>query len=254
MACVNRWLINGFYASNRGDRIMVEISASILGANHIHIARDVKLAEQEGIVQFHIDVTDGHYTSNLIFGDQLVADLRKETDAVLDVHLATYNLPVLTDNYIKAGADIITFQYESCEHPLRLIKQIKDTGIKVCICFTPSTEFEAVKFFIDEVDMVNLLAVEPGIGGQTFYSKVMGKIKRVAKYKEEHKLVTKIAVDGGINTRNVSQVIDAGADILIMGSSVFAGDIEENIKKLNRIINKDINLSKMEDVLCEHVL
>lgn len=216
---------------------MAEFSASILAANHAYIARDVGIVEENGISQFHIDVTDGHYTENIIFGDKLVADLRKETNAILDVHLATYNLSVLTDIYIKAGADIITFQYETCEHPLRLIKQIKDSGKKACISFTPSTTFETIKFFISEVDMINILSVEPGVGGQIFNIKVLDKINKVTNYKKQYGYETKIAIDGGINDKNLQTMLDLGADVLIIGSAIFSGNISDNIKNLNKIIN-----------------
>ncbi|MFZ7130865.1 MAG: ribulose-phosphate 3-epimerase [Eubacteriales bacterium] len=214
---------------------MTIFSASLLAANHANIARDVKIAEKNGIEWFHIDVADGLYTHNIIFGDQLVRDLRKETKGVLDVHLATYNLSSLAEQYIDAGADIITFQNETCKHPLRLIRQIRSHGKKASICFAPSTAFTNMDFFIDEVDMINFLTVEPGVGGQTLNKKIIPNIKRAAEIKIKNNLKTLISVDGGINNGNMVELIDAGADILVMGSSIFYGDITTNINRLSKL-------------------
>lgn len=217
---------------------MTKISASILAANHTFIGRDVEAAEKEGINTFHIDVSDGHYTEKLIFGDQLVSDLRKISSSYLDVHLATYNLPIILGEFIDTGADQITIQYEASEIPLRIISNIKDKGIKAALAFMPTTRYEEMEYYIDEVDVINIMAVFPGIGGQAFSKKVLKKIETAANTVQKHNLSTKISVDGGINIRNAYEIKEAGADILIIGSGIFEGSIADNIKlfksKLNR--------------------
>jgi ribulose-phosphate 3-epimerase len=209
-----------------------ELCGSILAANHAHLGRDLKTAESEGIRRFHIDVADGHYTQEIIFGVQLVRDLRKETKAVLDVHLAVYNLPAILDSFLDSGADCITIQYETCEIPLRQITKLKSRGIAACLSFIPATGFDRMEYFMDEVDVVNILAVEPGIGGQQFIPKVLQKIETVAAWRDKHGLDTRIAVDGGLTRENCRQATAAGADILILGSGVFSGSISENIAAL----------------------
>lgn len=211
---------------------MIELCGSILAANHAYIARDLKAAEKQGISRFHIDITDGHYTSHLIFGDQLVRDLRKETSSVLDVHLAVFNLPSIMDTFLDAGADAVTIQYESCDLPLRQILKLKERGLQTCLSFIPSTGFDVIEFFMDEADVINLLAVDPGIGGQPFHPKVFKKIEKASSYRENHGLCTRIAVDGGLNLENCARAADAGADILVFGSGIFCGDIELNIRNL----------------------
>ncbi|MDR2738626.1 MAG: ribulose-phosphate 3-epimerase [Treponema sp.] len=211
---------------------MKELCGSVLAANHANLARDVKKAENEGISRFHIDVTDGHYTPEITFGVQLVRDLRRETDAVLDVHLAVFNLPVILDSFLDSGADSITLQYEACDLPQRLLTTLKKRGVNACLSFIPATGFERIEYFIDEADTVNLLGVDPGIGGQQFISKILNKVEKTAAWRDNHGLKTRIAVDGGLNRDNCRRAAEAGADILIFGSGIFRGNISENINAL----------------------
>lgn len=214
---------------------MIELCGSLLAANHANLCRDLKLAESQGIRRFHIDVCDGHYTPHFAFGDQAVRDIRPETGALLEVHLAVLNMPAITEPFLDSGADIITVQYESCELPSRLMKRIKLAGISPGICFIPATPFSVMEFFLDEAEFVNILGVDPGIGGQEFNPKTLKKIGQTADYISRNNLNTKISVDGGVNTSTMSSIIDAGADILTFGSAVFSGDIKENIEQIRRI-------------------
>ncbi|MDR0403003.1 MAG: ribulose-phosphate 3-epimerase [Treponema sp.] len=211
---------------------MKELCGSVLAANHAHIARDLKAAEREGINRFHIDVTDGHYTREITFGVQLVRDLRKETDKPLDVHLAVYNLPAILDSFLDAGADCVTLQYETCELPQRQMAKLRARGIGVCLSFIPATGFDRMAYFMDEADIISILGVEPGIGGQTFLPKVFGKIEQAAAFRANRGLSTLIAVDGGLTRENCRRVAGAGADILILGSGIFSGNIAENVAAL----------------------
>jgi len=215
---------------------MKELCASILAANHAHLARDLKEAEKHGISRFHIDVTDGHYTPNLIFGDQLVRDLRRETASYLDVHIAAFDQPELTEAFLDSGADGITIQYETCTLPQRLLARIRQQGLHTALSFIPATGFDRIEYFMDETDVISILAVDPGIGGQTFNPKVVKKIELAAAYRENHRLATRIAVDGGVNRKNIRALVDAGADILILGSGIFRGNVGENVQNLTEII------------------
>jgi len=173
----------------------------------------------------------------LIFGNKVVEDLKKESDAILDVHLATYNLMSLAEQYIKSGADILTFQYETCKHPLRLIKLIRQLGSKPAICFTPSTAFEDIEFFIEEVEIINLLAVEPGVGGQEFHPRIYSKIKKIDEERKKRNKDLLISVDGGVKKSNIKKLIELGVDILVIGSGVFEGDIEKNLSELRKVMS-----------------
>jgi ribulose-phosphate 3-epimerase len=215
-----------------------ELCGSLLAANHAHIARDLKSAEAAGIGRFHIDVTDGHYTPEITFGVQLVRDLRKETDGILDVHLAVFNLPEILGSFLDSGADCVTIQYETCDLPRRQITRLKDRGIAACVSFIPATGFDRIEYYMDEADIINILAVDPGIGGQVFLPKVLKKIEQIAAFRDKHGLTTRIAVDGGLTRDNCRLAADAGADILILGSGIFSGQtpdaIAENIQALRR--------------------
>ncbi len=215
---------------------MPEICGSILAANHAHLARDLHIAEKSGISRFHIDVCDGHYTENIIFGDQLVTDLRKETASVLDVHLAVYNMPVILESFMESGADCLTIQCESSELPGRLLRRIRNSGKTAGLCFIPATGFDDMEYYIDEADVINILGVDPGIGGQPFIAKVLSKIEKTANYISRKGLHTKVSVDGGVNLNTIPAIMNAGADILIIGSGIFRGNIENNTKKIKGVV------------------
>ncbi|MDR2551650.1 MAG: ribulose-phosphate 3-epimerase [Treponema sp.] len=218
---------------------MKELCASLLAANHAHLGRDLKAAEREGINRFHIDVTDGHYTEDLTFGVQLIRDLRGETRAVLDAHLAVFNMPAILDTFLAAGADQITLQYESCDLPQRLLGAIGKAGQVRALSFIPATGFDRIEYFLDEADIINILGVDPGIGGQDFIPKVLNKIEQCAAAIARRGLATRIAVDGGLNRENCRSAADAGADILILGSGIFAGpSIGENIRLLKQALTQ----------------
>jgi len=213
---------------------MIELCGSLLAANHAHLGRDLKSAGIHGISRFHIDVCDGHYTPHIAFSDQLVRNLRAETDSVLEVHLAVHNMPAITETFLDAGADILTIQYECCELPSRLMKAVRAADLSPGICFIPATGFEVMEFFLDEAEYVNILGVDPGIGGQPFDSKILTKIEKTADYISRHNLNARISVDGGVNLETMNRITNAGADILTFGSAVFSGDIKTNIERINK--------------------
>lgn len=210
-----------------------ELCASILAANHAHLARDLKAAETAGVKRFHIDITDGHYTSDLCFGVQLVKDLRAETNSVLDIHLAVHTMPAILETFLETGANQITLQYECCELPQRLLKTIKKHCMASALSFIPATGFDRVEYFLDEVEIIHILGVDPGIGGQAFIPKVLGKIEKTAAEIARRGLKTRVAVDGGLTKENCRTIASAGADILVLGSGIFAGpSIAANVDAL----------------------
>ena len=218
-----------------------ELCASILAANHAYIGRDVLEAEAAGIGRFHIDITDGHYTEELTFGLHLVKDLRRETKAILDIHFAVFNMSAILNTFLESGADQITIQYESCELPQRLLAAIQKHRITTAISFIPATGFDHIEYFLDEVDIISILGVDPGIGGQSFIPKVLEKIEKTAAAISQRGLKTRIAVDGGLTVNNCRSIADAGADILVMGSSIFAGSsIADNIQSLNAVLENTL--------------
>ncbi|MCK5737207.1 MAG: ribulose-phosphate 3-epimerase [Spirochaetaceae bacterium] len=217
---------------------MIELCGSILAANHAHLLRDIRQAEDAGISRFHIDVCDGHYTRKIIFGDQLVRDLRIETRSELEIHIAVYNIENILKEFLDTGADIITVQYEVCEHPSMILKKIKSSGIKSGMTFIPATAFQDMEFILEDLNYINILGVEPGIGGQNFNPEVLGKIEETANLISRKGLDTKISVDGGVNLETLQSIQNAGADILIVGTAVFKGDLRANIMKIKGLLDE----------------
>jgi len=221
---------------------MIELCGSVLAAGHASILQDVRLAEAGGISRFHIDVCDGHYTRKIIFGDQLVRDLRGETTSLLEVHIAVYNTENILREFLDTGADVISIQFESSRQPAEALSVIRNAGILPGMTFAPVTAFGEMRPFLDNLDFVldfvNILGVEPGIGGQDFNSGVLGKIEETADYISRKGLKTKISVDGGVNMGTLLSIKDAGADILTIGTAVFSGDIRENIVRIRGMLDE----------------
>lgn len=208
------------------------ISASILASNHAYLARDVIELEQSGADWIHVDIMDGHYVNNLTFGPKTVEDLRKVTSLPIDVHLEMYRPEQIIDSFIRAGADMITIQFESCAHPLRTIEQVKAGGLQVSMAFAPTTSFDHIRYLIHDVDQVNIMTVEPGFGGQPFRKEVLSKIRLTRELIERENLSVIIAVDGGINAQNIPDVLQHGGQNLVIGSMLFSnGTIKENVEK-----------------------
>jgi ribulose-phosphate 3-epimerase len=216
---------------------MIELCASVLAANHAYIARDLLEAERCGIRTFHFDVSDGHYAKYLLFGSQLITDVRSLSNAYFDVHLAVFNMSSILETFLPTGADRINLQYESADAPLeRLIDRVHEYGRDVCLTFTPETPYREIEPYFDKVEAVNLLAVNPGIGGQQFNTRVLDKVSSSASYISSHHLNTQLSVDGGVNKETIRSVMTAGADMAIVGSGIFCGSIEQNITELLEII------------------
>lgn len=214
---------------------MREISASILSANHANLAKDIELAQRHGCDSIHVDVADGHYTKELLFGVQLVRDLSHVTDLPLGIHIAALDQEKIIQPFLKTHAESITFQFEPALHPERLIREIRDSGKKVGIAITPATRYEEIEYYLDEIDIINVLCVEPGEGGQRYNEKVSEKIKRIRDYLDRNQLSTRLAVDGGVNHQTIQVLRDLGAEVFIMGSAIFSGaSIGENLENIKK--------------------
>ena len=216
---------------------MKRLSPSILSADFSRLADEVKRLESFGIKEIHLDVMDGHFVPNITIGPPVIASLRKETEMFFDTHLMITNPAKYFESFLKAGADGITCHVE-VEECLECIRMAKKEGIRAGISLNPETPVDAVLPYLDKVDMVLVMSVHPGFGGQKFMPEVLPKVKKIRKFIDEEGIDTIIQIDGGINVETAPLALDAGVDILVSGSGVFRGNVEENIKNLNDIIKK----------------
>lgn len=209
------------------------ISASILGCRHSAIGECVKRADAAGAKCIHIDVMDGDYVNNLTFGPQLVNELREITQLPLAVHLETNRPDRIFRLFANTAADAITVQFDACVNPIHLIKEIHAAGKMAGIAIGPAYSVESVRYILNHLDYINIMSVEPGYGGQRFEPSVYAKLRDMHQLIEDEGYNTKICVDGGVNHENAPLLLEAGAQILICGSSVFqGGKVEENMKRL----------------------
>ena len=213
----------------------IQISPSILSADFSQLGNEIKKLEQGGADLIHVDVMDGHFVPNLTIGPPVIKNLRKYTKLPFDVHLMISPVHKYIENYAVAGADIITVHPEATENLKETIGLIKKFGKKVGVSLNPKTEIKTLIDEIDNIDLVLVMSVNPGFGGQKFIPEVLDKIKELKKIKDKNKYHFDIEVDGGINFSNSKIVLEAGADILVSGTTVFKendGNIKTNIEKL----------------------
>tara|TARA_B100001540_G_scaffold163806_1_gene144855 strand:+ start:673 stop:1332 length:660 start_codon:yes stop_codon:yes gene_type:complete len=215
----------------------IQVSPSILSADFSKLGDDIKRLEQSGADMIHVDVMDGHFVPNLTIGPPVIKSLRKYTKLPFDVHLMIDPVHKYIKDYSDAGADIITFHPEATKNILETINHIKTFNKKVGISLNPDTEIKTIEQQLNSVDLILIMSVYPGFGGQKFINRVIQKIRDLDKIRNQKKLNFKIEIDGGINFETSKIAIEAGVDILVSGTTVFKennGDLEKNIKILKQ--------------------
>ena len=213
----------------------IQISPSILSADFSKLGDDIKKLEDNGADMIHVDVMDGHFVPNLTIGPPVIKALKKHTSIIFDVHLMISPVHKYIEAYSEAGADIITIHPEATNDLNASITKIKELGKKVGVSLNPETKIEMVLPFLEKVDLILIMSVNPGFGGQKFMPEVLNKVRELKKIQLDKKLSFDIEIDGGINFENSKKAIEAGANILVSGTTIFKsndGDIKKNIELL----------------------
>ena len=213
----------------------IQISPSILSADFSQLGNEIKRLEDGGADMIHVDVMDGHFVPNLTIGPPVIKALKKQSSMLFDVHLMISPVHKYIEAYADAGADIITIHPEATDDLKKSIDKIKELNKKVGVSLNPETSIDTILKYLKEIDLVLIMSVNPGFGGQKFMPEVLKKIKDLKKIQNENKINFDIEIDGGINFENSKEAIEAGANILVSGTTIFKsnnGDIKKNIELL----------------------
>lgn len=217
---------------------MYQLAPSMLSADFNRLGEQLQEIERAGNEWLHVDVMDGQFVPSISFGMPVIASIRKESNLFFDVHLMVTEPIRYIQEFADCGADMLTIHVEACEDVVRTIEKIRECGCKAGITLNPGTPLAEITPFLDLVDMVLIMSVNPGFGGQKYIESSTGKIAELREILDERKLHVDIEVDGGINDETLPVVLDAGANIIVAGSAVFQGDIAANVCKFNKVLHK----------------
>ena len=215
---------------------MLELSPSLLSADFTDLKSEIEVLDKNGVKYLHLDVMDGMFVPNISFGPMIIKQLRPLTNMIFDVHLMIEDPDRYVQSFKDAGADILTVHYEACKHLHRTISYIKSLGMKAGVSLNPATNIDVLDYVLEDLDLVLVMSVNPGFGGQSFIPSALDKIKNLKEKIKERNLNVIVEVDGGVKTTNVKDVVEVGADLIVSGSDVFA-DKENRIKAYNDIFN-----------------
>lgn len=212
------------------------IAPSLLSANFLKLDEECKMLNESKADWYHLDVMDGHFVPNITFGPMMVEFFRKATTKICDVHLMIETPEKYTEAFKNAGADILSVHIEACKHLHRNIQQIKSLGMKAGVAINPHTPVESLKDILPDIDLVCMMSVNPGFGGQQFIPHTLSKIRELRKMIDTWKLPVQIEIDGGVTLENAKEILAAGADVLVAGNTVFkSADPKETIAKLKSL-------------------
>ena len=218
---------------------MKKLAPSILSADFSRLGEETAIIEKAGAHLIHVDVMDGHFVPNISYGATVMKSLLGKTKLPFDVHLMIENPDQYIEDFVTENTGYITVHQEACTHLHRTIQLIKSFGVKAGVSLNPATSLDTLGYVLEDLDMVLIMSVNPGFGGQKFINSALDKVRKLDKIRKERNLNFEIEIDGGIKLDNVEEVLEAGVDIFVAGSSVFkAEDVPGRIKEFNAILNK----------------